>query len=95
MGIVNYLGKFSKNLASLAEPIHTVMGKKAEWLWGGPQQKSFELIKTQVTQAPVLCAFHLNKNHRVFADSSQYALGAVLLQNTGQDGSQLNMLFVS
>ena len=40
MGMVNYLGKFSKNSASLAKPIYTVMGKKAEWLWGEPQQEA-------------------------------------------------------
>ena len=33
MEMVNYLGKFSKNLAPLAKPIYAVMGKKAEWLW--------------------------------------------------------------
>ena len=88
MGMVNYLGKFSKNLASLAEPIYAVMGKKAEWLWGEPQQKAFELIKKELTQAPVLSAFDLNKRHRISADSSQYALGAVLLQNAGLEGWQ-------
>ena len=43
LGMVNYLGKFSKNLASIAEPIYAVIGKKAE------------LTKKDLTQAPVLC----------------------------------------
>ena len=33
IGMANYLGKFSKNLASLAEPVYVVMGRKAK-LWG-------------------------------------------------------------
>ena len=64
------------------------MNKKAEWLWGEPQQTAFELIKKELTQAPVLSAFDLTKRYRVSADSSQYALVAVLLQNTGLEGQQ-------
>ena len=88
MRLVSYLGKFSKKLASLADCIYALMGKKAEWLLGEPQQKAFELIKKELIQAPVLFAFDLNENHQVSADSSQYALGAVLLQNTCHKGWQ-------
>ena len=55
---------------------------------GEPQQKAFKLIKKEFIQTPVLCAFDLNKNHQVSADSSQYALGAVLLQHTCHKGWQ-------
>jgi len=80
MGMVNYLSKFSKNLSELCVPIFSVMGQKSEWYWGVEQQRSFDMIKTELSNTPVLCAFDLRCKHRVSADSSQYALGAVLLQ---------------
>ena len=80
MGMVNYLSKFSRNLSELCTPIYAVMGVKSEWYWGAEQQKSFDLIKAELSDVPVLCAFDMSCKHRVSADSSQYAVGAVLLQ---------------
>ena len=79
IGMVNYLSKFSKKLAELCVPIYSVMGKR-NWYWGVDQQKAFDLVKVELSSSPVLCAFDLSRNHRVSADSSQYAVGAVLLQ---------------
>ena len=81
MGIVNYLSKFSSKLAGLAAPIYEVMGAKATWYWGDSQQRAFEAIKQEVSKAPVLCTFDLSRKHRVSADSTKLAIGAVLLQS--------------
>ena len=80
MGMVGYLSKFSKNISELCSPIYAVMGRKSEWYWGVEQQRSFDALKTELSNAPVLCAFDLRCKHRVSADASQYAIGAVLLQ---------------
>ena len=80
MGMVNYLSKFSSKFAALGAPIYSVTGQSSEWLWGPQQNKVFEDIKTELSSTPVLCAFDLNRRHRISADSSQFALGAVLLQ---------------
>jgi transposase InsO family protein len=80
MGMVNYLSRFSRNLAELGEPIYAVIGKRSEWFWGRDQEKAFKLIKAELSSSPVLCAFDLNKKHRVSADASKTSIGAVLLQ---------------
>ena len=80
MGMVNYLSKFSSNISELCVPIFAVTGQKSEWYWGAMQQQSFDLIKAELSNTPVLCAFDLSRKHRVSADSSKHALGAVLLQ---------------
>jgi hypothetical protein len=79
-GMVNYLMKFSSKLADLCVPIHEVSGQKAEWFWGPDQQEAFANVKEEIAKAPVLCTFDLKAKHRVSADASKNALGAVLLQ---------------
>jgi len=81
MGMVNYLNKFSDKLAELSSPIYKVTGSKSEWYWGLDQQEAFEKIKQELSNTPVLCAFNVKQNHRVSADASKNAIGAVLLQS--------------
>ena len=81
MGMVNYLSKFSSKLTELSVPLFDVMGQKSTWYWGINQQAAFEGIKNELSRAPVLCSFDLKKNHRVSADASKAAIGAVLLQS--------------
>jgi transposase InsO family protein len=82
MGMVNYLSKFSMNLAKYSKPIYAVLGAKCEWYWDTEQQDAFERIKAELSGAPVLCAFDLKRKHRVSADASKAAVGAVLLQQS-------------
>ena len=82
MGMVNYLNKFSPKLAEYSAPIYAVTGSRAEWFWGCDQQEAFERLKFELTHAPVLCAFDLSRSHRVSADASKCAIGAVLLQRS-------------
>ena len=47
---------------------------------------AFENIKRELSMTPVLCAFDIAKLHRVSADSSKNAIGAVfLLRNDQRD----------
>ena len=83
-GMVNYLSKFSSRLAGLCLPIHAVTGNKSDWYWSPDQAKAFEDIKGELSKAPILCNFNAKSKHRVSADSSSYAIGAVLLQLNGK-----------
>ena len=81
-GMVNYLSKFSSELAELCTPIYKVSGSRSQWYWGPDQEQAFEKVKIALSKAPVLCAFDLSRRHRVSADASRNAVGAVLLQLT-------------
>ena len=72
--------KFNKRLAGLCTAIYGVTGSKSEWYWGLDQQEAFETVKKEISNSPVLCTFEINAKHRVSADASTNALGAVLLQ---------------
>lgn len=79
-GMVNYVSKFSDKIAGICRPIYAVSGTKSQWFWGADQQSAFDEVKRELSKAPILCVFDLNKKHRVSADASRNALGAVLLQ---------------
>ena len=87
LGMVNYLNKFSSKLAELCSPIYETTSI-VPFYWGLDQQVAFEEIKKELSSAPVLCAFDVRCRHKVSADSSRIALGAVLLQFTDDEAWQ-------
>ena len=84
VGMCNYLAKFSPRVAELLGPIHAVIGKSSAWVWGPEQEEALEGLKWELCGPSVLTVFDLTKRHRVSADASKRALGAVLLQEEAQ-----------
>ena len=80
MGMVNQLGKFSENLATLTQPLRELLSKKHTWLWGPSQERAFTQVKDELSKPTTLALYDLQKESKVSADASAYGLGAVLLQ---------------
>ena len=94
LGMVNRLGKFAEHLADKTKPIRDLMQKGHQWVWGPPQQKAFEEIKSMLTAAPVLALYDPNKETKISADASSFGLGAVLLQKQ-EDQTWRPVMFIS
>ena len=79
-GMVNYLSMFLKDLQTKLIPIYHLTKKGVHFHWGELQQKAFEQIKKDLTEAPVL-AIPNSEGHMVLvSDTSKIACGSALYQ---------------
>ena len=79
-GMVNYLSMFLKDLQTKLIPIYHLTKKSVPFHWGELQQKAFEQIKKDLTEAPVL-AMPNSEGHMVLvSDTSKTACGSALYQ---------------
>ena len=79
-GMVNYLSMFLKDLQTKLIPIYHLTTKGVPFHWGELQQKAFEQIKKDLTEAPVL-AMPNSEGHMVpVSDTSKIACGSALYQ---------------
>jgi len=67
-----------KDFAKIAKPLHEMTRKENKWSWGERQQKAFEELKERFTTEPVLVIPDLDKEMRVEADASDFAMRGVL-----------------
>lgn len=84
LGLVNYVGKFIPNLATVDEPLRRLTQKDFTFHWNQEQQKAFDDLKNWLTSDLVLGYYILHCKTLVIADASPVGLGAVLIQI--QDG---------
>jgi transposase InsO family protein len=87
LGMAGYYRQTVKDFARITEPLVKLTRKHARFEWGDPQQRAFEAVKSALTSNEVMAYPQVNKPFKLFTDASQYAVGAVLVQedNTGTD----------
>lgn len=79
-GIVNYVRSFLPNLSAQTENLRKLLKKETLWQWTEIHDKEYELVKSLITQNPVLAHYDVNLPVTLSVDSSRDALGAVILQ---------------
>jgi hypothetical protein len=95
--LAGFYRKFVKGYAHIAKPLTDlagIPGKKVKINLSEEAKKSFELIKTLITQEPILMLPDVNKPFEIRTDASDYAIGGVLFQRD-EKGEEKPISFAS
>nr|XP_049699503.1 uncharacterized protein LOC110376634 [Helicoverpa armigera] len=94
LGLINYIGKWIPNMATLTEPLKQLLrqgsARNADIrdCWGKSQQTAFCALKAALSDIPNLGYYNVDDKTMVFADASPVGLGAILVQ-TNESGPRI------
>ena len=94
LGLANYYRRFIKDFAKLAAPLHMLVRKEQKWKWEKKQEEVFGKLKRVFIMEPVLAIPDIDREMRVEADASDYAMGGVLSLKC-EDGKWRPVAFIS
>ena len=94
LGLVNYYGKFIKNLSSIAHPLNRLLCKEAKWEWSQECEKAFQELKYKLSSSEVLVHYDEKFPFKLDCDASAYGIGAVL-SHLYPDGSERPIAYAS
>lgn len=83
VGITSYYRKFVKNYAEIASPLTALTAKNRVFQWTQDCEDAFQELKQALTGPPVLAMPTDHDQYILDADSSDFAIGAVLSQIQG------------
>ena len=80
LGLCSYYRQFIPNFTEIAEPLQSLTRKDTIWTWLKPQQQTFNELKKQLTETPVLALPVTGGQYILQTDASDIAIRAVLSQ---------------
>lgn len=82
LGMVGWYRRFISNFAQIVAPISDLLKKNARAIkWTSEAEEAFNTLKIALTSAPILSMPDFSKPFQVQSDSSEKAVGAVLIQH--------------
>jgi len=93
LGLANYYKRFIKNFTKIAAPLHMLVRKEQKWKWKKEQEEAFRKLKKVFITEPILVIPDIDREMRVEADASDYAMGGVLLTKC-EDGKWRPVAFI-
>jgi predicted aspartyl protease len=94
LGLCNYYRQYVVDFAKIAAPLHKLTGKTAKWEWSEREEEAFVNLKSAMQITPVLMLYDPHRPVMVDCDSSNYALGGVLVQ-MDDEGNEKPVAFYS
>jgi hypothetical protein len=80
LGFCNFYRCFIRGFSQIAKPLNNLLKKGATWTFGNTEKAAFEKLKKLICEEPVLIQPDQTKPFEVEVDASNYAVGAVLMQ---------------
>ena len=77
LGLANYYRKFVKDFAKIAGPLHELTKKGLKFQWTNEYQAAFDLLKTALTQAPILAYPDFTLPFDLYDDALGMVLGQI------------------
>ena len=94
LGLLNYYGKFVRNLSSILHPLNQLLKDQQKWEWSKACAQAFQLAKDQLVSASVLTHYDPQLPIALAADASAYGIGAVI-SHIYPDGSERPISYAS
>ena len=79
LGFCKFYRRFIKDYSKITKPLNQLTGKE-EWKWGPEQETALNTLWRAIMEQPVLAILVDDEPYQVEADSSDFAIGAVLSQ---------------
>jgi hypothetical protein len=95
LSFTNFYWQFIQDFSHHAQPLFNLTGKNAPWMWGETQQTAFNELKHAVTSQLVLMFADDARPFHIEADSSDFATGTVLSQQSAADKKWHLVAFLS
>jgi len=93
-GMINYYGRFIRNLSSILHPLNKLLQKGVPFVWSRDCETAFNKAKAVFTSNQVLAHFNPKLPLVLATDASSYGVGAVL-SHRYPDGSERVIQFAS
>lgn len=93
LGLLNFYGRFMRNLSATVAPLYSLTQPKKSFIWNDEHDKCFEASKNLITENNILVHYSSSKLLGIVCDASSYGVGAVLFHIV--DGKELPIKFVS
>lgn len=85
LGLASYLRRFVPHFSVLVAPLVDLLAKNAKFVWAESQEESFQLLREIVSEYVLLTAPAGTGKFVLTVDASSYGIGAVLMQEQGDD----------
>ena len=94
LGLLNYYSKFLPSLASVLNPLHSLLQTGQPWKWSQSCEDAFQKAKKALVEAPILAHYDPDLPISLAGDASAYGVGAVI-SHTMPDGTERPVAFAS
>lgn len=93
--MVNYCGRFIKDLSSLTIPLRELTKATNPWVWCVDQDTAFQKVKDALSSNTTLRYFNPQPDTQVAVDALPKGLGAVLMQKRTKEDEWAPVAFAS